>query len=63
MLTVIGAIGDRERIANLDLAGTDGVDRVVPISKPYKLASSQFKHGEEPSSRSTAARSGAATSR
>ena len=39
VLTVIGAIGDRERIADLDLAGTDGVERVVPISKPYKLAS------------------------
>ena len=23
-----------------------GVDRVVPIMKPYKLASAQFKHGE-----------------
>src|ERR671931_639487 len=46
VLTVIGAIGDRERIANLDLTGTDGVDRVVPITKPYKLASSQFKHGQ-----------------
>src|SRR5207244_10318869 len=29
----------------LDLTGADGVDRVVPITKPYKLASSQFKHG------------------
>jgi 3-deoxy-7-phosphoheptulonate synthase len=45
LLTVIGAIGDRERIANLDLTGADGVDRVVPITKPYKLASSQLKHG------------------
>src|SRR6266540_1722198 len=45
LLTVIGAIGDRERIANLELEGVDGVDRVVPITKPYKLASSQFKHG------------------
>jgi 3-deoxy-7-phosphoheptulonate synthase len=45
VLTVVGAIGDRERIANLDLAGAPGVDRVVPISKPYKLASKQFKHG------------------
>jgi 3-deoxy-7-phosphoheptulonate synthase len=45
VLTVIGAIGDREHIANLDLTGADGVDRVVPITKPYKLASSQFKHG------------------
>ncbi len=47
VLTVIGAIGDRERIADLDLAGTDGVERVVPITKPYKLASMQFNHGEE----------------
>jgi 3-deoxy-7-phosphoheptulonate synthase len=46
--TVIGAIGDRERIANLDLTGADGVDRVVPITKPYKLASLQFRK-EEPS--------------
>jgi 3-deoxy-7-phosphoheptulonate synthase len=46
VLTVIGAIGDRERIANLDLDGTPGVDRVVPIMKPYKLASLEFKHGE-----------------
>jgi 3-deoxy-7-phosphoheptulonate synthase len=45
LLTVIGAIGDRERIANLDLTGADGVDQVVPITKPYKLASTQFKHG------------------
>src|SRR5688572_27740134 len=45
VLTVIGAIGDRERIANLDLDGADGVDRIVPITKPYKLASSQFRHG------------------
>ena len=46
VLTVIGAIGDREHIADLDLTGADGVDRVVPITKPYKLASSQFKHGQ-----------------
>jgi 3-deoxy-7-phosphoheptulonate synthase len=46
VLTVIGAIGDRERIANLDLEGAPGVDRIVPIMKPYKLASKQFKHGE-----------------
>src|SRR5919201_2263231 len=46
VLTVVGAIGDRERIANLQLDGFAGVDRVVPITKPYKLASAQFKHGE-----------------
>jgi 3-deoxy-7-phosphoheptulonate synthase len=45
-LTVIGAIGDREHIARLELDGAPGVDRIVPIMKPYKLASAQFKHGE-----------------
>jgi 3-deoxy-7-phosphoheptulonate synthase len=45
-VTVIGAIGDREHIARLELEGAPGVDRVVPILKPYKLASSQFRHGE-----------------
>jgi 3-deoxy-7-phosphoheptulonate synthase len=44
-VTVIGAIGDREHVARLELEGTPGVDRVVPILKPYKLASAQFKHG------------------
>ncbi len=45
-LTVIGAIGDREHIARLELEGSPGVDRVVPIMKPYKLASAQIKRGE-----------------
>ena len=45
-VTVIGAIGDREHVGRLELEGFPGVDRVVPISKPYKLASMQFKHGE-----------------
>jgi 3-deoxy-7-phosphoheptulonate synthase len=44
-LTVIGAIGDREHIARLELEGSPGVDRVLPILKPYKLASSEIKHG------------------
>jgi 3-deoxy-7-phosphoheptulonate synthase len=45
-LTVIGALGDREHVQRLELEGTPGVDRVVAILKPYKLASMQFKHGE-----------------
>jgi 3-deoxy-7-phosphoheptulonate synthase len=45
-VTVLGAIGDREHIARLDLEGSPGVDRVVPILKPYKLASTQIRHGE-----------------
>ena len=46
LVTVIGAIGDRDHVANLELAGQPGVDQVVPILKPYKLASSQFRKGE-----------------
>jgi 3-deoxy-7-phosphoheptulonate synthase len=44
--TVIGAIGDREHVANLELDGLPGVDHVVPITRPYKLASLQFKREE-----------------
>ncbi len=48
-VTVIGAIGDVEQdanVASLGLEGQPGVDRVVPILKPYKLASLQIAHGE-----------------
>ena len=48
-VTVIGAIGDVEQDANVEslgLEGQPGVDRVVPILKPYKLASAQITHGE-----------------
>jgi 3-deoxy-7-phosphoheptulonate synthase len=44
-VTVIGAIGDLEHVARLELEGFPGVDRVVPILKPYKLASAQIRHG------------------
>jgi len=44
-VTVIGAVGDLEHIARLELEGAAGVDRVVPILKPYKLASAQLRHG------------------
>src|ERR1700749_912314 len=48
-VTVIGAIGDVEQDASVEsvgLEGQPGVDRVVPILKPYKLASAQIRHGE-----------------
>ena len=45
-VTVIGAIGDREHVARLELEGSPGVDRVVPILKPYKLASAQIRHDQ-----------------
>jgi 3-deoxy-7-phosphoheptulonate synthase len=47
-VTVIGAIGDVEQdasVESLGLEGQPGVDRVVPILKPYKLASAQITHG------------------
>ncbi|HEX4114443.1 MAG TPA: 3-deoxy-7-phosphoheptulonate synthase [Solirubrobacteraceae bacterium] len=48
-VTIIGAIGDVEQdasVESLGLEGQPGVDRVVPILKPYKMASSQIRHGE-----------------
>ncbi|HWH15415.1 MAG TPA: 3-deoxy-7-phosphoheptulonate synthase [Miltoncostaeaceae bacterium] len=43
-VTVIGAIGDdRELVAQLNLDGEPGVERVVPILKPYKLVSRDFR--------------------
>jgi len=48
-VTVIGAIGDVEQDASLTSLGLEaqpGVDRIVPILKPYKLASLQIRHGE-----------------
>jgi 3-deoxy-7-phosphoheptulonate synthase len=46
LLTVIGAIGDRDKVTGLGLEGAPGVDHLVPILKPYKLASAQFRKGE-----------------
>ena len=42
-VTVIGAIGDREHVARLELEGAPGVAQVVPILKPYKLSSAQLR--------------------
>jgi 3-deoxy-7-phosphoheptulonate synthase len=46
LTTAIGAIGDPEGVAELGLEGMRGVDRVIPISRPYKLASSELAHHE-----------------
>ena len=46
LVTVIGAIGDREQVANLGLEGAPGVDHLVPILKPYKLASLEYRREE-----------------
>ncbi len=40
--TVIGAVGEEGLIDQNHLASLDGVEKVVPIMKPYKLASRDF---------------------
>ncbi len=44
LTTAIGAIGDPEGVREMGLEGLPGVDRVIPISRPYKLASSELSH-------------------
>jgi 3-deoxy-7-phosphoheptulonate synthase len=41
--TVIGAIGDGRPVSQDQFFHMPGVDRIVPISRPYKLASREFK--------------------
>src|SRR6201995_5265636 len=44
--TVIGAVGEEGSLDQAHLASLDGVEKVVPIMKPYKLASREF-HEED----------------
>jgi 3-deoxy-7-phosphoheptulonate synthase len=44
--TIIGVIGDEEKLQVEPLQAIDGVEQVVPILKPYKLASREF-NGED----------------
>src|SRR3954466_11459841 len=44
LTTAIGAIGAAEGVRALALEGMPGVDQVIPISRPYKLASSELSH-------------------
>ena len=46
-VTVIGAVGDLEHVSNLSLEGAPGVDKLVPILKPYKLASHALRGGAQ----------------
>jgi len=40
--TIIGVIGDEEKLQAQPLLAIEGVEQVVPILKPYKLASREF---------------------
>ena len=62
LTTAIGAIGDPESVREAGFEGMEGVDRVVPISRPYKLASSELYH-DGPSSFDIAGRMSAASRR
>jgi len=44
--TILGAIGDERILREKPLFAMPGVEKVVPISKPYKLVSSDFKKTE-----------------
>ena len=41
--TVVGAVGDRQQILQLPLEALAGVDRAVPVMRPYKLVSRDFQ--------------------
>lgn len=42
--TVIGVIGDEELVSMLPLTAFPGVEKVMPVLKPYKLVSREFQH-------------------
>ena len=41
--TVIGALGDRDRIQQLPWEAMPGVERAVPVLKPFKFVSRDFQ--------------------
>ncbi|MGO0122428.1 3-deoxy-7-phosphoheptulonate synthase [Desulfothermobacter acidiphilus] len=43
--TIIGAIGDKSRLAEIPLEALPGVEEVIPILQPYKMASRAFRAG------------------
>ncbi len=42
-ITVIGVMGDREVIAGIPLEAYPGVEKILPILRPYKLVSREFR--------------------
>jgi 3-deoxy-7-phosphoheptulonate synthase len=43
--TIIGCIGDEAKLAEVPLRSLPGVESVMPVLKPYKLASKEFSAG------------------
>lgn len=46
LVTVIGIVGERDVIAGLPLEAYPGVDKVLPILRPYKLVSREFRRSD-----------------
>jgi 3-deoxy-7-phosphoheptulonate synthase len=46
LVTVIGVMGERDVIAGLPLEAYPGVDKVLPILKPYKLVGREFRRSD-----------------
>jgi len=47
--TIIGAIGDERLLSDQTLDSFPGVEKVLPILKPYKLVSREFQLNHTPS--------------
>lgn len=43
--TIVGCIGDEGALAEAGIAALPGVERIMPVLKPYKLASREFAAG------------------
>ena len=43
--TIVGCIGDEAALAEAGIAALPGVERIMPVLKPYKLASREFAAG------------------
>src|SRR5579883_2912408 len=41
--TIVGVIGDEDKLAAEPLSAIPGVEQVLPILKPFKLASREFR--------------------
>ena len=59
--TIIGVIGDEDKLQVQPLQAIPGVEQVVPILKPFKLASREFHAEDSVVRRSRGSRSAAAT--
>jgi 3-deoxy-7-phosphoheptulonate synthase len=44
--TIVGVIGDEDRLRGQPLSAIPGVEQVLPILKPFKLASREFKKAD-----------------